>query len=65
MLQHLIVLALVVVCVAYIAKQAIGTLRGRKGNLGSCCSKGCNAGEQQQTQAKTQFLPAEMLIRRR
>ncbi len=64
MTQHLIVLALVVLCVAYVAKQAIGTLRGGKGKLGSCCSKGCNAGEQQ-TQAKPQFLPADLLLRKR
>jgi hypothetical protein len=64
MLQHVVVIALVVVCLAYVVRQAVVTLRGDKSKLGSCCSKGCSAGEPQ-TQSKPQFLPAQMLIRKR
>jgi hypothetical protein len=64
MLQHVLVLSLVVFCLAYVVRQAIATLRLRKGNLGSCCSKGCSAGDTPPS-PKSQFLPADLLIRKR
>ena len=64
MIQHVVVIAIVGLCLAYIAKQVVATLRLGKGNLGSCCSKGCSAAEPQQT-PKAQFLPADLLVRKR
>jgi hypothetical protein len=68
--QHLVVALIALVCVAFIARQAFKTLTLRRSKLGACCSKGCDAGEKvgAQTQASTeraQFLPVEMLSRKR
>ena len=64
MIQHGIAILLVVVCLAYIAKQIIGTFRGGKGRVGSCCAKGCSATEPTAA-PKAQFLPADLLLRKR
>jgi hypothetical protein len=65
-LQHLLVLALVGLCVAYTTFQAIRSLRGKKSRLGSCCAKGCAAAKPAAaTTEKIHFLPVEMLRRKR
>jgi hypothetical protein len=71
-LQHLLVLTLVGACVAYALWGAVRTLLGKRSHLGSCCAKGCGAGQKDAKQgdesqvAKTQrvvFLPVELLGR--
>ena len=63
-LQHLLVLTLVAACVAYVAWQAVRTLRKGTGRLGACCSKGCDAGKAAQG-PRTVFIPVESIGRRR
>ena len=70
-LQNLLVLAIVIVCVGVVGRQAVRTLRGKKSKLGACCAKGCEAqlSQQQsrQTSAQTpavQFFPADALRKR-
>lgn len=57
-LQHLLVLAAVLVCVFVIARQAVRTLHGH-GKLGACCAKGCETTKP--TTERVVFLPSEML----
>src|SRR5436190_21575581 len=73
-LQHLLVLLLVIGCCAFVARQALASLAGRKSKLGSCCAKGCSAGETAKPAAAASaapkperivFMPIEMLSRRR
>ena len=68
-LQHLLVLALVAVCVGVIAFQAVSSLRGKRSKLGSCCAKGCQPAEQKpaasQKAERIVFLPVEMLGKRK
>lgn len=61
-LQHAIVLALAVVCLAIVVRQAVQTLRLRKSGFGSCCSRGCSTDA---ARPRTQFIPVESLSRRR
>lgn len=69
--QNLVVLLIALACLAFIARQAFKTLTLRRSKLGACCSKGCDAGEkaaattQQPTTGRVQFLPLEMLSRKR
>ena len=64
-LQHLLVGLIALACVAFVARQAFKTLTLRRGKLGACCSKGCDAGEQKRATADpVQFLPVEMLSRK-
>jgi hypothetical protein len=68
-LQHLLVALIAIACVAFIARQAFKTLTLRRSKLGACCSKGCDAGakiasDQQKTE-RVQFMPVEMLSRKR
>ncbi len=71
--QHLVVLLSVVGCSAFVAWQGFKTLtlRGR-GKLGACCAKGCDAAAAAEPAegrasppARVQFLPVEMLSRKR
>ncbi len=71
-IQHILVLSLVVACFAFVLRQAIGTLRGAKSRLGSCCAKGCASAATPQPHPKAAalkptvyFLPVERLYRRR
>jgi len=71
-LQHLVVALIALACVAFIARQAFKTLTLRRSKLGACCSKGCDAGEKAATPTpqkpateRVQFLPVEMLSRKR
>jgi hypothetical protein len=65
--QHLLVLLLVAGCTLLVARQVFQTLRGRKSAIGKCCAKGCDAAHEKAkpTSARTQFMPIEMLQRRR
>ena len=65
-LQHLLVLVLVGLCVAYTTIQAVRSLRGKKSRLGSCCAKGCAAAKPAAAGSeRIHFLPVEMLRRKR
>lgn len=68
--QHLLVMLLVSACVAYAIWGAVRTLVGKRSHLGSCCARGCGAGQTDAKRsdklqaAQTQrvvFLPAELL----
>jgi len=70
-IQHLLVLLIVAACVAFVARQMVRTFKLKKSKLGSCCAKGCDAGEKQSPDgAKAQpaervvFMPVEMLRKR-
>jgi hypothetical protein len=65
--QHVIVALIALACVTYVAWQAFKTLTLRRGKLGACCAKGCDAGQEKRpTDAqRVQFLPIEMLSRKR
>jgi hypothetical protein len=67
--QHLVVTLITLACLAFVARQAFKTLTLRRGKLGACCSKGCDAGEklasEQPRDERVQFLPVEMLSRKR
>ncbi len=60
--QHLLVILLIAACVALLVRQAYRFYRGR--STGNCCSTGC-APKPKETEPKAQFLPREMLSRRR
>jgi hypothetical protein len=66
-LQNLLVIAAVAGCGAFLGRQAWLTLAGKRSRFGSCCSKGCAANEPKAGGAtqKVQFLPAEMLGRKK
>lgn len=65
-LQHILVLALVAFAVFVVIRGAVGTLRLRHGKIGSCCAKGCDAGQPKvQSPERIVFLPVESLRRRR
>ncbi|MBC8108125.1 MAG: hypothetical protein H7Z14_16180 [Anaerolineae bacterium] len=70
-LQHFLVAVVALACAAFIARQAFKTLTLRRSKLGACCSKGCDVGEkaatttQLPTTERVQFLPVEMLSRKR
>ena len=70
-LQNLLVLLLVLACLAFIARQALCSLRGKRSKLGSCCAKGCDAAEKNPAPSKNPkperivFLPVELLGKRK
>jgi hypothetical protein len=61
LVQNILVLSLVAVCVALVVWQATRSLVGKRSKLGSCCAKGCETPKPEEPQAKTQFMPVEML----
>lgn len=65
-LQHALVLLMVAAAAFVLLRQAVATLRGRGGKIGSCCAKGCEP-KPQDTQAaeRIPFLPVESLTRSR
>ena len=72
LLQHILALTVVAGCLGYVGWQAVQTLRGRKGRVGNCCSKGCNPQEQggDSSAANTKgpqivYIPVDMLGRGR
>jgi hypothetical protein len=62
--QNIIALGLVAVCLTWAARQAYKSLNGKRSKLGSCCQKGCSAGEAKPIGEKVHFLPSDMLKRR-
>ena len=64
--QHLLVIALVTICVVIVAWQGVRALVGKRSKLGSCCAKGCSpAPTQPYAAVKIHFLPVEMLRKKR
>jgi hypothetical protein len=62
--QNMIALALVAVCLGWAVWQGYKSLNGKRSKLGSCCQKGCSAGEARPIVEKVHFLPSDMLKRR-
>ncbi len=60
-LQHLLVLLIVIGCVAFVARQGVRSLMGRKNKLGSCCAKGCEMTTSEPKKDRVVFLPSDML----
>ena len=62
-IQHVLVIAAIAGAATIIGLQAFRAFRGRKGALGSCCAKGCDAGTAAKEPAgeRIVFLPAELL----
>jgi len=60
--QHLLVILLITACLSLLLRQAYRFYKGR--SIGNCCSTGC-APKAKETEPKAQFLPREMLSRRR
>lgn len=62
--QHIIVITIIALCVAFLLWQGFGGFFGRRTKLGKCCEAGCNP---KQTSGKSteQFLPVESLSRKR
>ena len=60
--QHLLVILLITTCIALLARQAYRFYRGR--STGNCCSTGCMP-KTEEPKPKEQFLPRELLSRRR
>ena len=60
--QHLLVILLITICAALLVRQVYRFYRGR--STGTCCSTGC-APKPPETQPKEQFLPRDLLSRRR
>ena len=70
-LQNLFAITLVAACGSWAVWQGVKSMSGKRSKLGSCCAKGCGAGEQkkgvgdgQPAVQKVHFLPADMLRRR-
>jgi hypothetical protein len=63
--QHAVVWIVVAACVAYVARQAMRTLAGRRGKIGNCCATGCGEAKPQQAGGpRVAYLPASMLTRK-
>jgi hypothetical protein len=67
LLQNLLVVLAVAGCGGFLARQVWLSLGGKRSKLGSCCSKGCGANEPAKPGSgeRIQFLPAEMLGRKK
>jgi hypothetical protein len=69
-IQHLLVAMIALACIVFVARQAFKTLTLRRGKLGACCAKGCDAAAEQQKkipadEQRVQFMPVELLSRKR
>jgi len=67
-LQNLVVFLVVATCLGYVGYQGVRAFAGRKSKLGSCCAKGCATVAEEQkksTTSKVQFMPVEMLTRKK
>ena len=65
-LQHTLVLVVVAAAAFVLLRQAIATLRGRGGKLGSCCAKVCDPQPKPAASGeRIVFLPSDSLIRSR
>ena len=69
LLQHVLVLLIVGVCLGAVGWQGVKGFFGRRSKLGSCCAKGCESAAPAAPPAKPteklQFIPADMLVRRK
>ena len=61
--QNILVIGLVGVCAVWAVWQGYRSIAGKRSRLGSCCQKGCGAGEKAAGK-KVHFLPVESLKRR-
>jgi len=41
-IQLIVVVIIVLACLGFVAQQTIGFVRGKKSQIGKCCSKGCS-----------------------
>ena len=65
-LQNLAIVLLAALAAAVVIWQAVRTLRGKGGGIGSCCSKGCGQAQDPKKPApQVVFFPADMLRRRK
>jgi hypothetical protein len=71
-LQHLLVLVIVSGAFAFVAWQALRSLRGKSSSVGSCCSRGCGETMRRAEQPaavapppRVVFLPVERLTRKK
>jgi hypothetical protein len=62
--QHIIVIAIIALCVGFLLWQGFGGFFGRKTMLGKCCETGCKP-KQTVGKSSEQFLPIESLSRKR
>lgn len=60
--QHLLVILLITACLSLLVRQAYRFYKGR--SIGNCCSTGCMP-KKEEPKPKEQFLPRELLIRRK
>jgi hypothetical protein len=63
--QNIVVFIVLAACLAMIARSALRTFRQKKGGLGSCCSKGCEAAAHTQAVGRTVFVPSDTLRRKK
>lgn len=68
-LQHILVLALVAGCLAWVLRGVVRTIRQQRGGVGSCCAKGCGTSSekmsQDQANQRVVFVPSENLRNKR
>jgi hypothetical protein len=64
-LQHVLALSIVALSAGMLIWQGTRALSGKRGRLGSCCSKGCGAAEAPKKLTGVAFIPSEMLGRRK
>ncbi len=65
MLQHLIILAIVLACLAWLAKGFYKSICHGRGGIGKCCSRGCGDVSQSPKKQAVTFMPAEFLRKKR
>lgn len=68
-LQHILVLALVAGCLAWVLRGVVRTIRQKRGGVGSCCEKGCGTSSEKRSQDQANprvvFVPVENLSKKR
>ncbi len=66
MFQNIIAISISLASVVYLGWGAFVTLTGKKSKLGSCCAKGCGGQPvDKKTEPQVQFLPIDLLTRRK
>jgi hypothetical protein len=63
-MQNLLAIAAVAACGGWALFQGVKSLSGKRSRLGSCCDKGCGAGQAKPSAEKVHFLPSDMLRKR-
>ncbi|MFT3785948.1 MAG: FeoB-associated Cys-rich membrane protein [Tepidisphaeraceae bacterium] len=62
LVQNIIVGLIVLACVAYVSRQFLRTFAGKRGKLGSCCSKGCEPiAPKPDAKPREHFIPSDAL----